>query len=224
MEDKVKNMLGSERTIEVKFIEESLKNYTNKKVLDVGGIPTDSHQMESIYDCIENNEIDFRISDFRSHNVVLPNHPNIKCNYPGDFVQYDFKDEKFDMVIFLSSLEHFPQCTESDRVYREGYDIKGYEKALSILNEEGIILLTVPFGKYRWQKYHQNYNMGGILKLTKGSEMIESYTYELVGESNPVSSVGNGVWEIRDPKSMEEIIYSDRAYGVGCFVLKKIQL
>jgi len=42
------------------------------------------------------------------------------------------------------------------------------EKALSILNEKGKIILTVPFGKHVWQPYHQNYNWNGILELSRG--------------------------------------------------------
>ena len=96
-------------------------------------------------------------------------------------------------------------------MFREGYDRKGYEKALSILNDGGYIFLTVPFGKHVWQPYHQNYNWQGILDLTKGSKIIESYTYRLINEE----------WVITDPNEMEDVLYTDRAFGVGCFILQK---
>jgi hypothetical protein len=201
MKEKYSNTLGSERTVEVLFIEEMINKYhtPNSIVLDVGGIPSNSTHFHSIYKTIQENKIDYRVSDFRGG------------QYQGDFVSYDFKGEKFNLIMFLSSLEHFPQCTESDKVYREGEDRKGYEKALSILQDNGIVLLTVPFGKHRWQEYHQNYDWNGILELTKGSDIIESFTYRLIDEQ----------WVLSDPLTMDDIIYSDRAYGVGCFVLKK---
>ena len=154
---------------------------------------------QPIYKTIQEQGIDYRVSDFRGG------------HYRGDFVSYDFKDEKFDLIIFLSSLEHFPQCTESDVVYREGEDRRGYEKALSILQKNGTVLLTVPFGMHRWQEYHQNYDWNGILNLTEGSSIVESFTYRLIDEE----------WVLSDPLTMDDIIYSDRAYGVGCFVLNK---
>ena len=160
MEQTISNYLNSERSVEVIFIEEALKKcyQPGNAVLDIGGVPTNSVWLSDFYNYIKDNKIDYRVSDFR------------QCDYPGDFVQINFGDQKFDINIFLSSLEHFPQCTESDVIFREGYDRKGYEKALSILNDGGYILLTVPFGKHVWQPYHQNYNWQGILDLTKGSD------------------------------------------------------
>ena len=201
MDKKYPNTLGSERTVEIAFIEEMILKYhrPNSIVLDVGGGPSDSMHFQPIYKTIQEQGIDYRVSDFRGG------------HYRGDFVSYDFKDEKFDLIIFLSSLEHFPQCTESDVVYREGEDRKGYEKALSILQKNGTVLLTVPFGMHRWQEYHQNYDWDGILNLTEGSSIVESFTYRLIDEE----------WVLSDPLTMDDIIYSDRAYGVGCFVLSK---
>lgn len=202
MEQVIRNYLGSERSVETMFVEESLKKYykPGNVVIDIGGIPTNHTHLNSFYNFINTNNIDYRISDFR------------ECEYQGDFVQINFGAQKFDIGIFLSSLEHFPQCTESDVIFREGYDKKGYEKALSILNYGGYILLTVPFGKHVWQPYHQNYNWQGILNLTQGSNIIEAYTYKLIGDN----------WVITHPSEMEDVLYTDRAFGVGCFVLQKL--
>lgn len=203
------NSLGSERTVETIFVHEMLSNYyqPNFTVLDVGGIPTKAHEMQAFYNYIAGNNIDFRICDFRGG------------QYQGDFVQLDFENQKFDIVIFLSSLEHFPQCTESDVIFREGYDRSGYEKALSILNPGGKVFLTVPFGKHVWQPYHQNYDMQGILDLTRESTIIEQHTYRLYDEEQ--NGPRNGYWKITDPTQMTDILYTDRAFGVGCFVLQK---
>ena len=205
MKDSYFNNLGSERSVEVIFVEKILQIYykPGNIVLDIGGVPTTDMHLASFFNYIKDNKIDYRISDFRGG------------QYPGDFVEYDFKNEKFDIGIFLSSLEHFPKCTESDSQWREGYDRKGYKKALSILNDKGYIFLTVPFGKHRWQPdgFHQNYNWQGILDLTKGSKIIESHTYTLKDDYE---------WIKTDPHSMEEVLYTDKAHGVGLFVLQKI--
>ncbi len=208
MQEKYPNALGSERTVELVFVEEMLLKYHSKgdTVLDVGGTPSDPHHFTSLYKAIKDNEINYKVSDFRGG------------DYTGDFVSCDFKKDKFELIIFLSSLEHFPQCTESDKIYRDGEDKKGYEKALSILEDDGVILLTVPFGKHRWQEYHQNYDFQGILNLTEGSSIIESFTYRLQDNSKDKMS---GHWKLADPLSMGDIIYTDRAHGVGCFVLRK---
>lgn len=203
------NSLGSERTVETIFVNEMVDKYYKKnyKILDVGGIPTKMQEMQTFYNYIKDNNIDFKICDHRGG------------DYQGDFVQIDFTGQNFDIIIFLSSLEHFPQCTESDTIYREGYDRKGFEKALEILNKDGIIILTVPFGKQRWQPFHQNYDLDGIINLTQGSTIIEQHIYKLTNEQDGGPRVGK--WVKSNHTEMSEILYTDRAFGVGCFVLQK---
>ena len=189
---------GSERDVEVQFIAEYLNNHPNTNMVDVGGMPTDGDPYPEIKSAIERNNIIMEICDFRGGDFV------------GDFITYQF-DKKFDGVLFLSSLEHFPQCTEGDMIYREGEDIRGFQKAIDILKPEGRIFLTVPYGNPIWQPYHQNYNMDKILELSKGTVIEAQCTYKLLGEN----------WVLSDPNSFDDIYYTNRAYGVGCFVFKK---
>ena len=113
-------------------------------------------------------------------------------------------------IIFLSSLEHFPFCVGIESQYKEGQDIVGYKKALSILKENGLIFLTVPFGKYRWQAHHQNYDWNGIKQLTEGSEIIEHFTYRLSNDDK--------FWNIESPETMDDILYTDKAHGAVEFI------
>jgi len=208
MKQSYQNTLGSERTVELEFMFEILSRPAGSKlrILDVGGIPSVPQQMAPINRLIIDEGLDYSICDFRGGDFV------------GDFVSMDFGDNKFDLIIFLSSLEHFPQCTEGDMAYRDGEDKRGFQKALSLLNDGGQILLTVPFGKQRWQPYHQNYDWSGILDLTAGSSIQESYTYQLVDSTEDKLS---GNWVLSDPQTMSELIYTDRAFGCGCFLLQK---
>ena len=199
---KIDNSLGSERSVELPFVCMAMEKYCNgKDILDVGGIPTSNENYTPIYHTAKKINCKYSVCDFRGG------------EFQGDFVTYDFKNKKFDCIIFLSSLEHFPQCTEGDMKYRKGEDIKGFKKALSILKEKGKIILTVPFGKYLWQPHHQNYDLNAINKLTEGSSIITSATYKLNESRN--------CWELTLPEKMKNILYTSKAHGVGCFVLEK---
>jgi len=208
MKKKIENILGTERTVEVQFINEIVQKYLpdGSLIIDIGGKPTRDHEMKEFYSTINNKLYDYRVCDFRGG------------EYPGDFLQIDFKDTTFDAAIFLSSIEHFPQCTESDLVYREGYDRKGYQKALELLNSNGYIFLTVPMGKHIWQNYHQNYNYQGILNLTDGSKIVEEFVYVL--------DIPTETWNLQTkPYEINHILYTNYDRGaecVGCFVLQKI--
>jgi hypothetical protein len=172
MQDSYFNMLGSERTVEIQFVVEKLNQLSNEnnnlKMLDVGGVPSTISEFQPVVDSIRNNNINYKVADFRGG------------DYVGDFVTIDIP-EQFDACMFLSSLEHFPQCTEGDMQYRDKEDVKGFKKSLSILKENGYVILTVPFGEYIWQPYHQNYDYNGLLELTKGSSIKEQYFYRLEG-------------------------------------------
>jgi len=197
------NIFQSERSVEIAFYEEKLKylseNNPNLKVLDIGGIPSNRSHFSKIYNLINERKIIYKIADFRGG------------DYIGDFVSLKI-EEAFDVCVFLSSLEHFPQCTEGDKLYRDNEDAKGYAKALSLLNDNGIILLTVPFGFHTWQEYHQNYNYEGIIKLTKGSSIIEQHVFVLKDNK----------WYIeKNLETTKNIRYTDQCYCVGCFMLRK---
>ena len=202
---RIKDIYNSERSVEIPFICSAIINHCKKDgvILDVGGVPTSEAMNNPIKDVIESGGYDYRVGDFRGG------------DYQGEFINYDFKDEKFDTIMFLSSLEHFPMCTEDTRPgcqYKESEDRRGYEKALSILKDKGKIILTVPFGKPVWQDYHQNYNWDKLLELTKGSKIIHKQTFTL----------NDSYWDQTQPEDMEDIIYDDRAHGVGCFIMQNI--
>ena len=202
MESLIQNNLGSERSVEIKFTVESLYKYatSNTKVIDIGGIASNESNNLPIGESISKIKCQYDIADFRGG------------KYTGNFLTANIV-ENYNIAMFISSLEHFPQCTEGDLIYREGEDKRGYRKALDILYPHGKIILTVPFGKQRWQPYHQNYDWQGILDLTTGSTIIEYYTYRLAKDN---------YWELANPSDMKDILYTDKAFGVGCFILEKI--
>ena len=197
----IPNNLGSERSVEIPFTVYAINKYSKEGnlILDVGGVPTNNDTYTPIILAAKETKANYKVSDFRGG------------DYHGDFVKYPFENTLFDIIMFISSLEHFPQCTESDKVYRDKEDIRGFKKALQILKFNGIIILTVPFGRHIWQPYHQNYNMDGIRELTSGSTIEESYVYKLK----------NNEWVLTDPSLMGDVIYDSKANGVGCFILRK---
>jgi SAM-dependent methyltransferase len=208
MENKLENILRTERTVEVQFMNEIVQKYMpeGSVIIDIGGKPSRDHEMREFYNTVDNKKYDYRVCDFRGG------------QYMGDFLQIDFEDTRFDAAIFLSSIEHFPQCTESDLIFRPGYDRKGYQKALELLKPGGYIFLTVPMGKHVWQNYHQNYNYQGILDLTADSTIIEEFVYVL--------DIPNETWNLQTkPYNIDHILYTNYDRGaecVGCFVLQKI--
>ena len=201
--ENLKADLVSERVVEVDFIIEMFDKYfePGNVVLDIGGIPSRQYENQPIIDTIKKSGAQYYVADHRGG------------DFQGDFVNYNFEDKKFDIGIFLSSLEHFPQCTEGDMVVREKEDVKGFHKALSLLNDGGIVFLTIPYGVDQWYNYHQSYDHNTILELTEGSDIIEECIYVLNSDNK---------WESKTAEEVKEIeINNKRVVCVGCFICKK---
>ena len=192
----------SERVVEIDFLIEVYNKYFSegKSVLDIGGIPSRDYENQSLIDTIKNSGAEYYVSDFRGG------------DFKGDFVSYNFGNRKFDIEIFLSSLEHFSQCTEGDMKFRDHEDYNGFQKALSILNDDGVIFLTIPYGIDKWYNYHQSYDSKTILELTKGSKIIEEFIYVYDGSE----------WVLKTSKEINEMeIDNGVVTSVGCFVCSK---
>jgi SAM-dependent methyltransferase len=190
---------NTERTVELPFICESIKKYcTNKSILDVGGIPTDADINKPMIDALLEVNAQYSICDLAGGDFV------------GDFFSIDF-GRNFDVIIFLSSLEHFPW---NDGSYAPDLDRAAFIKALNILKARGIILFTAPIGPNRWEGTFQSYDKAAIKRLSEGSSIEESYCYRKF----------NDKWILTDPDTMLDIPVKIGLHvmGVGCYVFKKI--
>jgi hypothetical protein len=121
--------IGNERDIEVPFLLDCIRG---TRVLDVG---TDRD--------------DYYTSVLRSRGMeVVTCDPwdGAHADYPVHFL--DLPDiGKFDTVLLVSSLEHF--SPHEDNLIGCLDDIDVINKALGMLSPEGVILITLPFGKER---------------------------------------------------------------------------
>lgn len=211
--DLVYNESNGERAVELKFICEMLEKYNTAgdDILDVGGIPTDIEANRVIDNIVKRKNLNYKICDFRDHQRDHKGVTSTTELYKGDFVTLPI-EQKFNTIIFLSSLEHFALCTEGDMNYKEDEDIKGFQKAIYLLKEGGKIFLTVPFGEPIWQPYHQNYDMLRIKKMSKGTKIQEQFIYKLCYDNQ---------WILTKPENMKKIYYTNKCFGVGCFVFTK---
>lgn len=99
-------------------------------------------------------------------------HPNLKF-YKGDIMHAPFKDNFFDLVISLSTLEHVGLGAYGDPVENNG-DIKAVREIYRILRKDGKFLLTIPFGKPKNASWYRVYNRKSLKNLL-GKFKIKSF-------------------------------------------------
>ena len=148
--------LTGDRCIEYAFVIKSLVRLDKnryKKVLDIGCFAS------SLTTIIK--EIGFTVDG-----IDLSPSPYIYegVNYMQDnFLSVDLKDSFYDVVVF-STIEHIGPGGRYGSPSIEDGDIKALEKVKQILNPDGILILTIPYGKEKTIKpLHRVYNKNSKL-------------------------------------------------------------
>ena len=137
-----------------------------------------------------------------------------------------FKDNAFDVITCISTLEHIGLDNTSylnDAKYKEA-GMFDFEKAIlelkRVLKSGGKLLITVPFGKYQnfgwFQQFDQNLVQRVLETFQPQSQHIDYYKY------------GSDGWNISDAASCQNVEYlvipeldSWTAQAVACLELLK---
>lgn len=97
-------------------------------------------------------------------------HPNLHF-LKGDFLEAHLKNNFFDVVISLSTIEHIGLGFYKEKLNNEG-DRDAVEKVKRILKPKGTFLLTVPFGKPTDSNWYRVYNRKRIVNLLEGFKIF----------------------------------------------------
>ncbi len=150
------------------YICKSLNNFTGNKLLDVG--------MSRIYSWAKF----YRHLGYRVYGVDPFINETYKgdyhCIYKGEAQYYDF-NEKFEIIIFMSTLEHIGKGAygEPARGYLEAN--KCLIKMENILKQNGKILIQIPFAKeFTDREFEWVYNQEKFDEILKGTNLIVNKT------------------------------------------------
>lgn len=146
----------SERVVEVPLILSSIPKDKPLKILDIGcrysilaiQLASIGHKVDGI--------------DINSYHLKHPNF-NFKKQ---DIIKSGFKDNTFDIIISLSTLEHIGLGRYGDQL-DHGADTKVVKEVSRILSSDGRFLLTVPFGIKGVTPWYRVYDFPSIEKLLK---------------------------------------------------------
>jgi hypothetical protein len=116
----------SERIVEIPYLYSNIKN--NSRVLDVGV-----------------DRVGYTDYLLGMGCQVFGCDPLVRdCAYPIKFQDMN-EDSKFDAIVFLSTIEHFGPTEENYKTHQ--IEVDAILKARRMLLPDGIIFITVPFGK-----------------------------------------------------------------------------
>lgn len=153
---------NSDRYLEYPWLLNSIK-ITNGRILDVG-----STASNMLYDFlpkeVELNSIDLNDKEIKDDRIKFS---------VGDIRKTSYKDNYFDVVSCISTLEHIGVSgrygSEEDSVG----DVKAVKEMTRILKPGGVLLMTVPYGIKDILPINKLYNKNRLDKLLKDFSAVE---------------------------------------------------
>lgn len=183
----------------------AIKNITLQqgKLLDIG-----STVSEMFYDVLP------KTVEIYAINLMPPKgEQNVKY-IKGDIRSTDFKDNLFDVITCISTLEHIGVEGRYGVKKDEFGDIKAMKEMLRILKPGGTLLLTVPYGAKDVLPINKLYNKERIDELSKGYK-LESATYQTYDAKY-------SIWREVDEKEASKVNWlKERWYALALIKLSK---
>lgn len=135
----LKKTFVNERIVEIPFVMQNLPLNRDLSVLDIGC----SESALSIHLA----SIGYRVTglDMRPFPYVHPSFRFVRA----DVMNMSFQDESFDVVTCISTLEHIGLGFYHDRQGFDDADSKAMKEIYRVLAKDGLLIISVPFGRYR---------------------------------------------------------------------------
>ena len=132
----------------------------------------------------------------------------------GDFLDWNFGSERFDLVILCSAVEHFGLGGRYGAADENDADLRCMRKVRGLLQADGRLILTLPLGEdYVLRPWHRIYGRERFPRLIDGFRIIEG--------RGLVRTAGRPWQEVTVETAMNHPKTPQR-YAIGEFVLKPI--
>jgi len=152
--------LESTRIVEYPWV---LRNIPSKgKILDVGSTGS---QLPIMLVCLGYHVWTIDVRDYEYAGLSENLHSIV-----GDIRKTSFPDGFFDVVVAVSTIEHVGLGRYGDPIDAEG-DRNAMKEIRRIIASDGILLITVPFGKRSVTSLHRVYDEDSLLSLLRGFEI-----------------------------------------------------
>ena len=151
----------SERIVETAFIHQHLELEKDLRILEFG---CSTSKLS-----IELSSLGYKVTGVDLTNYEFT-HPNFTFRR-GDFLDIDFKDNEFDAIVTVSSIEHAGMGFFSEKERDRG-DFMVMDKMHQILKPGGKLLMTVPYGVRGQTKSYRVYDSKGLKRLLERFKIL----------------------------------------------------
>jgi SAM-dependent methyltransferase len=130
----------------------------------------------------------------------------------GDFLEWDFGNERFDLVILCSAVEHFGLGGRYGAAAENDADLRCMRKVKELLAVDGRVILTLPLGQdYVLAPWHRVYGRERFPRLIDGFHIVEG---------RALVRTAGGPWQEVPIETGMNHPKTPQRYAVGEFVLQ----
>lgn len=130
----------------------------------------------------------------------------------GDIKRACFSDNYFDVITAISTIEHCG-LERFGEIHDPAGDIKAVQEIHRILKNDGLFILTLPYGKAFISRYGRIYDRAGFQKLIGNFKVVKQTFYGPVREKM--------IYVECTEADTYRLGHGDFEYGVTCVVLQK---
>lgn len=157
--------------------------------------------------------------DLEEQNLLWA-HPKVKFQR-GDFLELNFPESSFDLIVNCSSVEHVGIVGRYGiSAERHGGDLEVMRRFARVLKASGRLLMTAPCGRdLLMAPWCRVYGASGLKQLFEGFDTVKEKYWTKTSENRWAQSSREAaldfvpVYHARNPHAC--------AYALGCFVLKR---
>ncbi len=147
-------------------------------------------------------------------------HQNLK-SIVGDFNSYDFKKEKFDIIIAMNAIEHFGlQYYKEDKRFDKQADVIAMTKAKELINKGGQLIFSAKYGisdliTISGKPFMRVYD-DKALDVLLSTFNIDTIEYYMVADRKNIRQVP------REEAAGSRYYHSSGTYGIVCVSATKL--
>jgi hypothetical protein len=104
-------------------------------------------------------------------------HPNLE-SVVGRFEDWDPGDQRFDAAFLISTIEHFGLGAYGEPVGPNGADRAALTQVAELLDDDGFLVLTTPYGRSRVDSLERIYDEEALAALLRGWNVIDRRTVQ----------------------------------------------
>jgi 2-polyprenyl-3-methyl-5-hydroxy-6-metoxy-1,4-benzoquinol methylase len=99
-------------------------------------------------------------------------HPNLE-SVVGRFEDWDARERRFDAIFMISTVEHIGLGAYGDDPDAEDADRRALARTKELLTDDGLLVLTTPFGRRQVDEFQRVYDDSSLAELLSGWTLVE---------------------------------------------------